>query len=759
MALTANFLHDELWELVDNHPALSTSFLSMRMFSTMEATVCCTLSAGRLLLFVKPVIFHQLNLTIGLTLTALGAFFMAGFDMFMTWITCYRVVEYPENPIILNFRVEMGLPEKPVKRNYSLCEPDSTFDESVNTLFELNKTDVEGNYTLFEVNNTIEEGNYTLFDVNSTVEEGSFILFEQDYTCLIEKCFPLSTTNIMLLSALSLEIARLIFVLIKRANEIVPVEGASGNAPRPRVPVVPASSRAQTAAISSSAVVSTSGSEVHVSSGPRATFPSVIVVSSGAGTTTTSATGLVVPATSRAGPMATSAITAVGSSSWPLVPVSSGSGLLSNTSDTSAVAGVPTTWAPGVPTTAPEPSTRVTQVPTSTPEPSTRVTKVPTSAPEPSTRVTKVPNSAPEPSTRVTKVTTSASEPSTRGTKVTTSAPEPSTRVPEVPTSASEPSTWVREVTTSASEPSTRVPGVPFTAFKPVSHGLVVSFTGATWNASSPPKASNIIKVAPASWKNTYTNFGTSDAPSSPAVLDTTELYTHDAGLFLAPQMVIPTAKTGWNPTIKPNLKRQLLSFQRSESFPKISKSAPVQTKGRRRNSLQALFAVNAEETNKTSVATGEETPTPTVTTLATLTSIPTIAVTTISTVTVVPTATLSATQAASATATATGTTRGAVPADEVQLGKKRKQIILAGNIAKELCLRSGSFITLGALFALFVNIGNHYFNFLDQSKILVVIADRFMHYGFTVFLVAIDKDIINYYKEKIQQSGLFSRA
>ena len=716
MALTANFLHDELWELVDNHPALSTSFLSMRMFSTMEATVCCTLSAGRLLLFVKPVTFHQLNLTIGLTLTALGAFFIAGFDMFMTWITCYRVVEYPENPIILNFRVEMGLPEKPVKRNYSLCEPESTFDENVNTLFELNKTDVEGNYTLFEVNNTIEEGNYTLFDVNSTVEEGSFILFEQDYTCLIEKCFPLSTTNIMLLSALSLEIARLIFVLIKRANEIVPVEGASGNAPRPRVPVVPASSRAQTAAISSSAVVYTSGSEVHVSSGPRATFPSVIVVSSGAGTTTTSATGLVVPATSRAGPMATSAITAVGSSSWPLVPVSSGSGLLSNTSDTSAVAGVPTTWAPGVPTTAPEPSTRVTQVPTSTPEPSTRVTKVPTSA------------------------------------------PEPSTRVPEVPTSASEPSTWVREVTTSASEPSTRVPGVPFTAFKPVSHGLVVSFTGATWNASSPPKASNIIKVAPASWKNTYTNFGTSDAPSSPAVLDTTELYTHDAGLFLAPQMVIPTAKTGWNPTIKPNLKRQLLSFQRSESFPKISKSAPVQTKGRRRNSLQALFAVNAEETNKTSVATGEETPTPTVTTLATLTSIPTIAVTTISTVTVVPTATLSATQAASATATATGTTRGAVPADEVQLGKKRKQIILAGNIAKELCLRSGSFITLGALFALFVNIGNHYFNFLDQSKILVVIADRFMHYGFTVFLVAIDKDIINYYKEKIQQSGLFSR-
>ena len=179
MAVVTCFFHSELQEFDNKFPALTASFLSMRITGGMEAVLVCCLSIGRLLLFAVPVVFHNLNPTTGVIAVGLGVFAITVVDTAYNWITCYSVVETPISSIILNFQAEMGL---------------------------------SSSFRVHLFNNT---------HLNVTEEE-----IEDSYVC-----HPLPITPLFLLSTILLEIARLVIVLYKKGKTLSRINPAPVSAP------------------------------------------------------------------------------------------------------------------------------------------------------------------------------------------------------------------------------------------------------------------------------------------------------------------------------------------------------------------------------------------------------------------------------------------------------------------------------------------------------------------------------------------------
>lgn len=168
MALTTCFFHAELQRFADVHPSLAASFLSMRLTAVMACFSVLALCAGRLLLFANPVYFHNLNPIHGTILSVSLNVLLSGVDMVYSWVTCYDHVDDPENSIIINFRTEMGLVKHIQAVNIS---------------------------TLHQINNT-----------ESAFEE--------------KKCNPLPFIEIFLGTALLLEGAKLVVVMIKKIKTL-----------------------------------------------------------------------------------------------------------------------------------------------------------------------------------------------------------------------------------------------------------------------------------------------------------------------------------------------------------------------------------------------------------------------------------------------------------------------------------------------------------------------------------------------------------
>lgn len=168
MALTTCFFHAELQRFVDVHPSLAASFLSMRLTAVMACFSVLALCAGRLLLFANPVYFHNLNPIHGTILTVLLNVLLVGVDLVYSWVTCYSHADDPENKIIINFRTEMGL----VKHIQAV---------NISTLHQMNNTESE-----------LEETN----------------------------CKPLPSIEIFLGTAVLLEGAKLIVVLIRKIKTL-----------------------------------------------------------------------------------------------------------------------------------------------------------------------------------------------------------------------------------------------------------------------------------------------------------------------------------------------------------------------------------------------------------------------------------------------------------------------------------------------------------------------------------------------------------
>lgn len=168
MALTTCFFHAELQRFVDAHPSLAASFLSMRLTAVMACFSVLALCAGRLLLFANPVYFHNLNPIHGTILTVLLNVLLSGVDLVYSWVTCYSHADDPENKIIINFRTEMGL----VKHIQAF---------NISTLLQMNNTESE-----------LEETN----------------------------CKPLPSIEIFLGTAVLLEGAKLLVVLVRKIKTL-----------------------------------------------------------------------------------------------------------------------------------------------------------------------------------------------------------------------------------------------------------------------------------------------------------------------------------------------------------------------------------------------------------------------------------------------------------------------------------------------------------------------------------------------------------
>ena len=179
MAVVTCFFHSELQEFDNQFPALTASFLSMRITGLMEAVIICCLSIGRLILFATPVVFHNLNPTTGIIAVGFGVFAIPVVDAAYNWITCYSKVETPISLIILNFQAEMGL---------------SSYSRELS------------------INNT---------HLNVTEEE-----IKDSYICN-----PLPITPVVLLSTILLEIARLVTVLNMKRETLSRINPAPVSAP------------------------------------------------------------------------------------------------------------------------------------------------------------------------------------------------------------------------------------------------------------------------------------------------------------------------------------------------------------------------------------------------------------------------------------------------------------------------------------------------------------------------------------------------
>ena len=84
-----SFFHEGLQEFHDTYPIFTASFIVMRFAALPQGTVVSFLSAGRLLLFVNPVLFQSLSPNTALFLASLGMLFIECLDIGTNWLTCY----------------------------------------------------------------------------------------------------------------------------------------------------------------------------------------------------------------------------------------------------------------------------------------------------------------------------------------------------------------------------------------------------------------------------------------------------------------------------------------------------------------------------------------------------------------------------------------------------------------------------------------------------------------------------------------------
>ena len=128
VSFIACFLTSELAEFIDTNPRM-VYLLAIRYYIILKLGMAVWLSAGRLLLFTNPVLFHRLNPTRG-AMVAVLITFSIGFIDFI-----YMSVVYGDNlknsKIWLNFMTDTGITNRRVdnqtsKRNVTIEEEESS---------------------------------------------------------------------------------------------------------------------------------------------------------------------------------------------------------------------------------------------------------------------------------------------------------------------------------------------------------------------------------------------------------------------------------------------------------------------------------------------------------------------------------------------------------------------------------------------------------------------------------------------------------
>ena len=179
MSIVASFWNEELYELVEAHPMLTTWCLSPRFFTVLLVTVMCFLSTGRLLLYMRPVMFHQSHSTSCTAIIGVVAALTALSDFLYHWTVCSDSLV--RSPVALVFRAQMGFEEK-----------------------------LANNYTYSQTNTTAQISPRT-----STVKEEN-------------SCIFIPTILLLILYSIVLEVTKAVFIFtkeyikIRKANQILP---------------------------------------------------------------------------------------------------------------------------------------------------------------------------------------------------------------------------------------------------------------------------------------------------------------------------------------------------------------------------------------------------------------------------------------------------------------------------------------------------------------------------------------------------------
>ena len=104
------FWNMNLAHLIEEHPLLTVELLSTRSYMILTTTVMCSLSGGRLLLFVNPVLFNQIRPSTWACVVALIAITTEAIDIVYNCFICADQVSIKHDMVVLMFKIEMGIP-------------------------------------------------------------------------------------------------------------------------------------------------------------------------------------------------------------------------------------------------------------------------------------------------------------------------------------------------------------------------------------------------------------------------------------------------------------------------------------------------------------------------------------------------------------------------------------------------------------------------------------------------------------------------
>ena len=106
MSYATSFWISQLKDILEVYPALVV-LLSFRYYILLEISLVSCLSAGRLLLFTNPVVFHRLRLAFGIAILCCITFGISAFDFLYGWTVCF--ISLNETRTMENFKSEMRI--------------------------------------------------------------------------------------------------------------------------------------------------------------------------------------------------------------------------------------------------------------------------------------------------------------------------------------------------------------------------------------------------------------------------------------------------------------------------------------------------------------------------------------------------------------------------------------------------------------------------------------------------------------------------
>ena len=126
LSVFACFWNTELQEFVETYPMLTTLLLSLRWSLILSCTFIFAISASRLLLFLKPVVFHRIQPNMGALITSLVAVLASASDIIYTWAFSTRNVSLEKSMHMVVFKTEMGIQRKSSENETANCETNSS---------------------------------------------------------------------------------------------------------------------------------------------------------------------------------------------------------------------------------------------------------------------------------------------------------------------------------------------------------------------------------------------------------------------------------------------------------------------------------------------------------------------------------------------------------------------------------------------------------------------------------------------------------